>query len=113
MLQLDKPLSGLVKKVKGPVKAVGFKIAKAVLWNADGTVFEQDELAEEAVGEDGAQGAPGAPGEPNKAAPTAPPRPSVTYEAKLAALMPRVRKAAAEGSADVIKDQKLLEFATG
>ena len=54
MLQLDKPLSGLVKKVKGPVKAVGFKIAKAVLWNADGTVFEQesetDEPADAAAG---------------------------------------------------------------
>ena len=47
MLQLDKPLSGLVKKVKGPVKAAGFKIAKVVLWNADGTVFEQESEADE------------------------------------------------------------------
>ena len=52
MLQLDKPLSGLVKKVRGPVKACGFKIAKAVLWNADGTVFEQDDQAEDAVSTD-------------------------------------------------------------
>jgi hypothetical protein len=50
MLQLDKPLSGLVKKVRAPVKAAGFKIAKAVLWNEDGTVFEQDEGDDEKVG---------------------------------------------------------------
>ncbi|MEO6747116.1 MAG: hypothetical protein ABIN08_21760 [Caldimonas sp.] len=69
MLQLDKPLSGLVKKVKGPVKAAGFKIAKAVLWNADGTVFEQESEADEpaASGGDAASGTtatgatPGAP----------------------------------------------------
>ena len=42
MLQLDKPLGGLVKKVRGPVKACGFRMTKAVLWNADGTVFEED-----------------------------------------------------------------------
>lgn len=47
MLQLDKPMSGLVKKIRAPVKACGFKIAKAVLWNADGTVFEQDEQGEQ------------------------------------------------------------------
>jgi len=117
MLQLDKPLSGLVKKVKGPVKAAGFKIAKAVLWNADGTVFEQEDESEgtpapgavEAV----AAPAPGAPAEPNKTAPAAPLQPSVTYAAKLAALMPLVQKAAAAGSADAVKHQKLLEFAAG
>lgn len=43
MLQLDKPLSGLVKKIRAPVKECGFRIAKAVLWNADGSVFEQDD----------------------------------------------------------------------
>jgi hypothetical protein len=46
MLQLDKPLSGLVKKVRGPAKACGFRFTKAVLWDADGTVFEQDEQAD-------------------------------------------------------------------
>jgi hypothetical protein len=43
MLQLDKPLSGLIKKIRGPIKACGFRISKAILWNADGTVFEQEE----------------------------------------------------------------------
>lgn len=46
MLQLDKPLSGLVKKVRGPVKAAGFRVAKVVLWNEDGSVFEQDDEVE-------------------------------------------------------------------
>lgn len=122
MLQLDKPLSGLVKKVRAPVKACGFRIAKVVLWNADGTVFEQDEQAEDAVGEGPAPATPEAPGAaaepsrvtptaPNKGAPTAPPQPSITYEAKLAALLPRVKKAAEESSVDATKHQKLLEFA--
>ena len=94
MLQLDKPLSGLVKKVRAPVKASGFRITKVVLWNADGTVFEQDELPEEAVGEGAVQAEPGAPAEASRASPPAPPQPSVTYDAKLAALLPRVKKAA-------------------
>jgi hypothetical protein len=57
MLQLDKPLSGLVKKVRGPVKACGFRFTKAVLWDADGTVFEQDSEDGEA-----ATSGPGVPG---------------------------------------------------
>ena len=111
MLRLDKPLSGLVKKVRPPVKACGFKISKAVLWNADGTVFEQDDLPEDAVGEASAQGAPAEA--VKAAAPTAPPQPSVTYEAKLAALMPRVTKAADDSSVDVHKHKALLDFAAG
>ncbi|RZL11200.1 MAG: hypothetical protein EOP40_03585 [Rubrivivax sp.] len=47
MLQLDKPLGGLVKKIRGPVKACGFKISKVVLWNEDGTVFEQEDEPED------------------------------------------------------------------
>jgi len=47
MLQLDKPLGGLVKKIRGPVRDCGFRIAKAVLWNPDGSVFEQEESEDE------------------------------------------------------------------
>lgn len=50
MLQPDKPLGGLVKKIRGPVKDCGFRIAKAVVCNADGSVFEQEE--EETQAED-------------------------------------------------------------
>ena len=123
MLQLDKPLSGLVKKLRAPVKACGFRITKVVLWNADGTVFEQDEQAEDAVAGRAApetrEVGPGAEAEPstvtptaqNRGGPTAPPQPSITYEAELAALLPRVKKAADEGSVDATKHQKLLAFA--
>ena len=41
-LQLDKPMSGLVKKVRIPVRACGFRVTQVVIWNADGSVFEQD-----------------------------------------------------------------------
>lgn len=102
MLQLDKPLSGLVKKVRPAVKACGFRISKAVLWNADGTVFEQDEQADDTPDEPVVQPVP-----------TAPPQPAATYEAKLAALALRVKKAADEGSGDASKHQRLLEFAAG
>lgn len=113
MLQLDKPLSGLVKKVRSPVKACGFRVTKAVLWNADGSVFEQDEQNEDAVGDLLARVAPEAHAEPMEPTPKAPPQPSVTYEAKLAALLPRVRTLADEGSVDAPKHLKLLEFAAG
>ncbi|WKB55649.1 hypothetical protein [Eleftheria terrae] len=46
MLQVDKPVSGLVKKVRAPVRGCGFKIAKVVLCNSEGTVFEQDNESE-------------------------------------------------------------------
>jgi hypothetical protein len=110
MLQLDKPLSGLVKKVRAPVKHCGFRISKVVLWNEDGTVFEQDVEAGEA-GEGGEVG--NAATTPTTATPTAPPQPSVTYEAKLAVLQPRVKQAADAGSPDSLKHQRLMEFAAG
>ena len=77
MLQLDKPLSGLVKKIRGPVKACGFRISKAVLWNADGSVFEQDEQEDDAegAGQPAPKGIPPAPPRPGAAIPPAPPLP--------------------------------------
>jgi len=86
MLQLDKPLSGLVKKVRAPVKACGFKIAKAVLWNADGTVFEQDEQGEQE-------------GQEEEAVATDAPQPLVNadelaFNARLKALLPLIVAAA-------------------
>ena len=43
ILQLDKPLGGLVKKVRAPLRAASFKVSRVVLWNPDGSVFEQDD----------------------------------------------------------------------
>lgn len=55
MLQPDKPLAGLVKKLRAPVKASGFRATKIVIWNADGTIFEQ----ETALDDDAAAMTPG------------------------------------------------------
>jgi hypothetical protein len=47
MLRVDKPLGGLVKKIRAPLRATGFRVAKVILWREDGTVFEQDEAVDE------------------------------------------------------------------
>lgn len=79
MLQLDKPLAGLVKKMRTPIKASGFKASKIILWNADGTVFESEATAEDAPAESAA----------------------AEFAARLTSLVPRVAAAAAskEGQA--------------
>lgn len=104
MLQLDKPLSGLVKKVRLPVKACGFRITKAVLCGADGTVFEQDELLDDVEGQ------------------ARPPADAMSesddeFEARYAGLLPTVtadvaalRKRDAAGAAPI---QKLIDSAAG
>jgi hypothetical protein len=114
MLQLDKPLSGLVKKIRGPVKACGFRITKAVLWNEDGTIFEQDDQTDnggEGPGASPAQVAAPAPAETGTDVPPAPPEASLTYARKLAELTPRIKEAAAGGGGDADKHQRLLDFA--
>lgn len=104
MLQLDKPLSGLVKKVRLPVKACGFRITKAVLCGADGTVFEQDELPDDVEG----QARPPADAMPES---------EDEFEARYAGLLPTVtadvaalRKRDAAAAAPI---QKLIDSAAG
>lgn len=96
ILQLDKPLSGLVKKVRGPLKAVGFKVGSVVLWSADGKVFEQDDEAPEGDSEASATPKPDIP-----EAPPAPPLDrSAEFATRLKALMARLAAnpaAAADG----------------
>jgi hypothetical protein len=92
MLQLDKPLGGLVKKVRAAVKTAGFRVAKVVLWKDDGTVFEQDDTPDpdgDAPATGAAPGAPGAttavpPAPPGPAAKTIPPAPPGGPAAKAA-----------------------------
>lgn len=97
VLQLDKPLGGLVKKLRAPVKACGFKARNIVLMNEDGTVFEKDADAPE--GED-ASAAPAAPAAPRPAA-------TATGEAalvaRLKALVPRVTALAAASDGKAAK----------
>ena len=115
MLQLDKPLSGLVKKVRAPVKAAGFKIAKAVLWNADGSVFEQEDETDDVKAE-GAAGSAGTavptPPQGGPAKPTAPGAKAIAPE--MEAMMKRAAALATQVAAagDVLdptkaKDAKL------
>ena len=103
MLQLDKPLGGLVKKLREPVKACGFRVTKIVLWNADGTVFEEEA---------------GEPADPNAPGGTAPPGPATApaadaaaqFNARLKALLPRVQAAAGQPGG---QDAKLLASEAG
>lgn len=90
MLQLDKPLGGLVKNLRAPIRASGFKVSKIVLWNADGTVFEQEAVTDgdEAPGPVAGAAAPVAAA----GAPDAPPsgRSAGDLNARLKALLPQV-----------------------
>jgi hypothetical protein len=103
MLKVDKPLGGLVKKVRVPLRAVGFRIAKVVLWREDGTLFEQDEDA--ADGADGAEVPDGAD------APTA--APAADVEAAFAARLKAALAALATAGAAVARPAKLLVSEAG
>ncbi|WKB55653.1 hypothetical protein [Eleftheria terrae] len=84
MLQVDKPVSGLVKKVRLPVRECGFKITKVVLVGPDETVLEQDEAVEEASLPENATAADGGVD------------PGAAFNARFAALLPKVKPAAQE-----------------
>lgn len=121
MLQLDKPLGGLVKKLRQPVKDCGFRVTRIVLWNADGTVFEADDEREAAPA-----GASSAPADAAPAIPPAPPLPGAAtatataprmpspdeaaFTARLKALLPRI---AALGEAAEGRAAKLLASEAG
>lgn len=102
VLQLDKPLGGLVKKLRAPVKASGFKVRQIVLMNEDGTVFEKD--AEEP--------ASGAPAEATASAPATsssiPPAPPLPPAGKKAAVPGAAKPAAPTESALVTRLKALL-----
>lgn len=91
ILQLDKPVPGLVKKVRPILKACGFRIGKVVLWAADGAVFEQDlESGEGALAEEAEQTE--TEQEEQDPAPDA----SLAFKARLAALLPAIKAARTE-----------------
>jgi hypothetical protein len=99
VLQLDKPLSGLVKKIRGPIKAAGFRVKKIMLWNADGTVFEEE--PEDETDESPAGSKPKAEG----------PSEQDQYKHRLAALAPGLAQALKQQLGDVAKLQALSAFA--
>lgn len=97
-LQLDKPLAGLVKRVRPPLRACGFRVTKVVIWNADGSVFEQED--------DGAGGGAAAGAE----APPAAPAPAAEYEACLARVQPLVDQAIGAKHPAATKLPALMSF---
>jgi hypothetical protein len=135
MLQLDKPLGGLVKKARAAVKAAGFRVAKVVLWQEDGTVFEQDDAPDDDAGADTAAAsatadAPARPGAPEAPAATSiPPAPPggpaakkvapapATPSAEAAAFTTRLKallaKAAEAGNPSLAQQAKMLGSEAG
>ncbi|MCW7539688.1 hypothetical protein OOT46_17765 [Aquabacterium sp. A7-Y] len=74
VLQVDKAVSGLVKKVRAPVRECGFRITKVLLYSPDGAVLEQDEAEDQTSPEaDAGVGA--------------------AFNARLAALLPKLKSA--------------------
>lgn len=117
-LSMDKPYGGLVKKVRAPLKAVGFRVRKIVLASEDGTVVEQDEETEadsqtDAPAAAAPAEAPEAPAEAPSEAPAVPPSPDAAYLAKLAAMQADIARGLASKHALAAKIQPLLDFAAG
>jgi hypothetical protein len=119
MLKVDKPLGGLVKKVRAPLRAAGFRIAKVVLWRDDGTLFEQDEDADEAAAAAAEAAisnsdATESTTEPNAAVPEAPAAgPAGDAEATFTARLKAVLAALATASAAAAGPARLLVSEAG
>lgn len=108
ILQVEnKPMAGLTKKLRVPIKACGFRVAKIVLWDASGAVLEEsaDEAAAAIVGD--GQAVPEAPPQPAQAAD--PQR--TAFEQKLAELIPKVQAALASAHPAAAKLREVLGFA--
>ncbi|MFY9459025.1 MAG: hypothetical protein WAP57_04635, partial [Aquabacterium commune] len=109
-LQLDKPIAGLVKRVRLPIKAAGFRASRIVLWDESGTVFEQDSEDDEAGAAPTVPAAPGAP------APTAAPASVGNDATEQAAFQQRLSRivAALPGlPTDIAKEAKLKASEAG
>lgn len=112
-LSMEKPYAGLVKKVRAPLKAVGFKVRKIVLAGEDGAVVEEDEESEtEGQGSETSNPPPtNTTPEPDTGVPPAPPSPDETFAQKLSAMQPAVARGLASNSPVAAKIQPLLDFA--
>ena len=102
ILQPDKPLGGLVKKLRAPLRECGFRVAKVVIWNADGTVFEQDDEAPEAASASTETAAPDSAASDDQR----------SYASRWAALEPRTLQALKSPQADASKLRAVSAFAT-
>jgi hypothetical protein len=93
-LEVEKAASGIVKKVRVPLKAAGFKVARVVLAGADGTVLEDDVEADAA---DAAPAATPTPTTTTTAAPAAPDDAPLRFAALLKKLGPAITAAMGAG----------------
>ncbi|MBQ0942632.1 hypothetical protein KAK07_04730 [Ideonella sp. 4Y16] len=110
VLQIDKAMGGVVKKVRAPIKACGFRIAKVVLWDAEGKVLEEDVADEKDL-------PPPEGSSSDNASPQESPRsedPQKTpYEQRLKALATPLQQALDGGHPAAAKLRELLNFAKG
>lgn len=109
ILQIEKPMSGVVKKVRAPIKACGFRVTRVLLWDADGAVLEEDASDDEALLPPPAAPAPAA-GTPEP--PPAAPNPQrLAFEGRLRELGGPLQRALAEGHPQAAKLREVLSFA--
>ena len=105
MVRPDKPLGGLAKKLRGPIKAVGFRVTAVVLVGDGGEVLETDE--QDATDDTGAQAGESAASDAVAGAALA-----VAFNARLKGLLPQIiavgapAKALAAQAAQLAKDKQ-------
>ena len=107
VLQIDKAMGGVVKKVRAPIKACGFRVTKVVLWDAQGQVLEEDVADEQDLPPP--EGGPSDPGPQEPLSGNDPQK--IGYEQRLKALANPLQQALAGGHPAAAKLRELLQFA--
>ncbi|MBQ0931882.1 hypothetical protein [Ideonella alba] len=110
VLQIDKAMGGVVKKVRAPIKACGFRIAKVVLWDAEGKVLEEDVADEKDLPPPEGSSSDNAP--PQESPRSEDPQ-KTPYEQRLKALATPLQQALDGGHPAAAKLRELLNFAKG
>ncbi|MDE3011069.1 MAG: hypothetical protein KGI67_09290 [Pseudomonadota bacterium] len=106
VLQVDKPLSGLLKKMRGPMRACGFRVPRIVLWGPEGNVLEESGEAQE--GQTAAAAEAVAAAAPDGRAPE---QPRAGFEQRLRALTAPLQAALGDGHPAAAKLREVLAFA--
>ncbi len=107
VLQVEnKPMGGLTKKIRTPIRDCGFKVGKVVLWDASGAVLEES-------AEDGPEAMGAAEGkEPERKEPEPAGDPQqLRFEQRLGEISPRVQAALAGSHPAAAKLREVLAFA--
>lgn len=107
-LRMDKPMGGLVKRIRAPLKAVGFKVAKVILAGEDGSVIEEDAEDDQAIEQETEDTT--APTTSSTNTSTAPAANKQAAIDRLRALQPRIVAALKNPQADATKLRAVLAF---